>query len=89
MSLDKTIWREAIAQYRAWNEAKFVEQVLTAGQKTPAQKWREYQDLFAFGRWIKPEPSLWEQKQIANAWARYYECLWQFEQWRQQRGRTT
>ena len=37
MSLDRTLWREAMAQYRAWNEAKFVEQVLTAGQKTPAE----------------------------------------------------
>jgi hypothetical protein len=89
MSLDRTLWREAMAQYRAWNEAKFVEQVLTAGQKTPAQKWREYQDLFAFGRRIKPEPSLWEQKQVADAWARYYERIQRLERWRRGRGRTT
>jgi hypothetical protein len=89
MSLNKTIWREAVAYYRSWNEAKFVEQVLTAGQKTLAEKWREYQDLFAFGRRIKPEPSLWEQKQVADAWATYYARIQRFEQWRQRRGRTT
>lgn len=88
MILDRTIWREAMAHYRAWNEAKFVEQVLTAGQKTPAERWREYHDLFAFGRRIKSEPSLWEQKQVADAWTTYYERIQRFEQWRQQRGRT-
>jgi hypothetical protein len=89
MGLDKAIWREAIAHYRAWNEAKFIEQLLTAGQKTPAEKWREYQDLFAFGRQIKPEPSRWEQKQTAGAWATYYARIRRFERWRQQYGRTT
>jgi hypothetical protein len=89
MSLDKAIWREAIAHYRAWNEAKFIEQLLTAGQKTPAEKWREYQDLFAFGRQIKPEPSLWEQKQTAGAWATYYARIQQLERWRQQRVRAS
>ncbi|MDZ7260956.1 MAG: hypothetical protein ONB05_02395 [candidate division KSB1 bacterium] len=89
MSLDKTVLREALAHYRAWNEAKFVEAVLTAGQKTPAEKWQEYQDLFAFGRLLKPEPSLWEQKWRAEEWATYYERIRRFEEWRRQRGTTT
>jgi hypothetical protein len=79
MSLDKTIWREAMAQYRAWNEAKFVEQVLTAGQKTPAEKWREYQELMSLCWRLKLKLSRWEQQRIAEEWEAYYAAIQQFE----------
>ena len=88
MSLDKNLWREAIAHYQAWNDAVFADQVLHPSQKTPAEKWRIYQDLYAFGRKIKPQPSLWEQEQTAKTWAAYYESIQQFEQWRKEHGGT-
>ena len=89
MSLDRTIWREALAQYRAWNEAKFVEQVLSAGQKTPAERWREYQELMSLCWKLKPEPSLWEQQRTAEEWEAYYASIRRFEEWRQGRGKET
>lgn len=88
MNLDKTIWREALAHYRAWNECEFVEQVLSAGQKTPGQKWREYRNLYVFGRRIKADPSEWEENQTAEVWAEYYERIMNFERWRRLRGRS-
>lgn len=45
--MDRQLVREARELYRAWNEAKFVHQVLTAGQKTSTEKQREYQDRYA------------------------------------------
>jgi len=89
MSLDETIWQEAIAQYRAWNDDVLASQVLQTPKKTPAEKWRAYQDLYAFARKIRPQPSLWEQEQTAQAWATYYERIQRFERWRQERGGTT
>jgi hypothetical protein len=85
MSLDKNIVREAIAQYEAWNEAKFVDQVLSAGQKSPAEKWREYQTLMSLCWKLKPEQSPWEQQRIAEEWEAYHTLMRRFEEWRQGR----
>lgn len=89
MSIDKAIWREAMAQYRAWNEAKFTEQVLTAGQKTPAEKWQEYQELVALCWKLKPEQSLWEQQRAVEEWEAYYASIRRFEEKRGGRGKET
>jgi hypothetical protein len=77
--LDPVAVREALAHYRAWNEAEFVDRVRNAGKKTPAEKWREYQDLFAFARSIKPELSPGAQVLAAQEWVDYYEKLKRFE----------
>jgi hypothetical protein len=45
MSLDKKVWKEALAHYREWNEAKFAERVRNAGKKSLAEKWEEYKEL--------------------------------------------
>lgn len=82
MALDKNIWREAIARYRAWNEAEFVEQVLTAGQKSPIERWREYQALVSLCWKLKPELSLWEQRRAVEEWEAYYDAMRRFEEWR-------
>lgn len=89
MSLDKNIWREAIAQYRAWNEAKFVEQVLSAGQKSPAERWREYQALMPLCWKLKPKQSPWEQQRITEEWEAYYASMRRFEEWRREHGKGT
>ncbi len=89
MCLDKNIWHEGIAQYRAWNEAKFVERVLTAGQKSPIERWREYQALASLCWKLKPEPSLWEQRRAVEEWEAYYEAMRRFEGWRRGRGKGT
>ena len=34
MAEDKTLWREAPARYRAWNEAQFADRVRQAGERT-------------------------------------------------------
>ncbi len=86
MALDKAVLKEALAQYRAWNEAEFVDQVRNAGRKTPEEKWREYQALFAFGRRIKTEVSPAAQRQAAREWECYFERVRRFEAWRRSRG---
>jgi hypothetical protein len=37
MTIDKTVWREALAHYRVWNEDVFMDRVLRAGEQTPAE----------------------------------------------------
>jgi hypothetical protein len=86
ISLDKLSPREARELYRAWNEDDLVHRVLTAGQKTPAEKWQEYLALHSFGRVLKPEPSRAEQQAHAEMWERYYDRIRRFEEWRRQRG---
>lgn len=78
--------REALAQYRAWNEAEFVEWVRNAGKKTPAEKWREYKSLFALGRRLKPKQSPGVQVMAALEWEVYYEQMRRFEARRQAHG---
>ena len=79
MAVDKATLREALAYYRAWNEAEFVDQVRNAGKKTPEEKWQEYQALFAFGLLIKPESSPAVQRQSAREWQTYLERIQRFE----------
>ena len=86
MKLDRAAWDEALAHYRAWNEAEFVDRVRNAGQRTPADKWQEYRSLFAFTRRIKPQCSPGEQQLTAWEWAAYYERMHRFETRRQSRG---
>ena len=86
MTLDKKIWQKAIAQYKAWNDAVFMSQVLERRQKTPAEKWRAFLDLYEFGRRIKPQPGLWDQEQTVRDWERYYSSIHRFEEWRRKRG---
>jgi hypothetical protein len=83
---DPNLLREALAQYRAWNEAEFEEQVRNAGKKTPAEKWREYKSLFALGRRLKPEQGACAQVMAALEWDDYYEQMRRFEARRQARG---
>ena len=85
-TLDKAAIREALAQYQAWNEADFVHRVRTAGQKTTAEKWREYRELYAFARRMKSELSPLAQVMAAQEWEGYYEQLRRFEARRQSRG---
>ncbi len=79
MTLDKAIWQEALAQYRAWNEAEFEERVRSAGKKSPAEKWREYRAMFALARRLKPELGPGGQALAALEWETYYEQLQRFE----------
>jgi hypothetical protein len=86
MALNKVIWQQALAHYRAWNEAEFIDQVRDAGKKTPEEKWREYQALFAFGRRLRPEPSPAAQRQTAREWEYFYEQIRRFEARRKTHG---
>ena len=88
MALNKEIIQEAQAHYRAWNEAKFADRARRgwAGQKNLAQKWHEYLDLMEFGRQIRPQPSLSQQRRKWANLAQYYQRIQQFEAWRQERG---
>ena len=85
-TIDKTAWQATLAQYRAWNDAVWQEKVRNAGQKSPAQKWREFLDLMEFGMQIKPRPSAHEQRQKIAMLNRYYERIQRFETWREQHG---
>jgi len=84
---DKALWREALAHYRAWNEAEFADRVRRAGEQSLAEKWRAYLDLMAFCWRANPEPSKWEQRQTAREWETYYVRMQRFEEQRQRRRR--
>lgn len=88
MRLDKIIWREAISQYKAWNEDKFKEQVLSAGKKTIADKWQEYEKLVSLCWKLKPNPGLREQQHSIEEWEAYYTSINQFEERRKRYGKT-
>lgn len=83
MAEDKALWHEALAHYRAWNEAEFIDRVQRAGERTPAEKWRIFLDLMAFGRRIRPSPSEHAQQREAIALQTYYAHIRQFESRRQ------
>lgn len=87
MAEDKALWHEALAHYRAWNEAEFIDRVQRGGERTPAEKWRIFLDLMAFGRRINPQGSEWEQRQTIEEWEAYYAKMRRFEERR--RGRET
>jgi len=87
MGLHKKIGLQTLAHYQAWNEQKRLHESLTAGQKTPAQKWEEYKAFFAFARQIKPKPSDGEVKKRAEEWEECYRRVIEFEKRRRQRGR--
>ena len=82
MTLDKALWREVLAHYRAWNEDVFRDRVLRAGEQTPAEKWRVYLELMSFGLKIRPTPSVWQQRRTMADWETYYARIKKFEEWR-------
>jgi hypothetical protein len=86
---DRTLWREALAHYRAWNEAEFADRVRRANEQSLAEKWRAYQDLMAFCWRINPEPSEWEQRQTIQEWEAYYAKIRRFEDRRRRHGTAT
>ncbi len=87
MTEDKALWREALAHYRAWNEAEFADRVRRAGEQSLAEKWHAYLDMMAFCWRANPEPSKWEQRQTAREWETYYVRMQRFEEQRQRRHR--
>ena len=89
MAEDRELWREALAHYRAWNEAKFADRVRRAGEQMLAEKWRAYLDLLVLCWRVNPEPSEWEQRQTAEEWTSYYARMRRFEERRRERGTAT
>jgi diketogulonate reductase-like aldo/keto reductase len=89
MAEDKALWHQALAHYRAWNEAKFADRVRRAGEQSLTEKWRAYLDLMAFCWRVNPEPSKWEQRQTVKEWEAYYTRIQRFEERRRGRGTTT
>jgi hypothetical protein len=86
MALDKNLLREALAHYRAWNEAEFADRLRQVGQKSQAQKWREYLALMEFGFQIRSQPTESEQRRKVETLQRYYSLIRRFEEKRQQGG---
>ena len=89
MAEDKALWHEALAHYRAWNEAEFIDRVQRAGEQSLAEKWRAYLNLMAFCWRIKPQASKWEQRQTIEEWETYYARIRRFEKRRHERGAAT
>lgn len=83
--IDKKAWQTALAQFRLRNEAEFREKIRNAGKKSPAQKWREFLAIMAFGMKIKPQPSEHEHRQKVKMLDQYYERMQSFEARRRQR----
>ena len=80
MTIDKALLREALAHYRVWNEDVFMDRVLRAGEQTPAEKWRAYQELMSFGLKIRPSPSIWQQRRTMEDWETCYGRIRRFEE---------
>jgi hypothetical protein len=86
---DKTLWHEAVAHYRAWNEAEFADRVRRTSEQSLTEKWQAYQDLMAFCWRVNPEASEWEQTQTLKEWESYYSRMRRFEERRRRRDTTT
>jgi len=89
MTEDKALWREALAHYRAWNEAEFADRVRRAGEQSLTERWHAYLDLTAFCWRTNPESSKWEQRQTIEEWETYYARMRRFEERRRGRGTAT
>jgi hypothetical protein len=85
MTIDKALLREVLAHYRAWNKDVFMDRVLRAGEQTPAEKWRTYQELMSFGLKIRPTPSIWQQWRTIEDWETYYARIKKFEEKRRRK----
>jgi hypothetical protein len=88
MTGDKALLREALAHYRAWNEAEFADRVRRAGEQTLAEKWRAFLDLMTFCWRASPKASEWEQRRTVEEWKAYYAKMRRFEERRRERGTT-
>jgi hypothetical protein len=85
VTLDKNVLRETLANYQTWDEAKFVDRVRRAGQRSREQKWHEYLALMEFGLQIRSWPSKSQQRRKMKAFDQYYSRIHQFEARRKQR----
>ncbi|MCI0514953.1 hypothetical protein L0128_17195 [candidate division KSB1 bacterium] len=83
---EKAMWRTVVAQYRAWNEAKFRAEVRNAGTKSPQQKLEEFMALMEFGLMLKPMPSPHEQRQKVEMLNRGCELMQLFVERSKSRG---
>ncbi|MBI5302749.1 MAG: hypothetical protein HY868_11470 [Chloroflexi bacterium] len=77
--MDQQVWRAALAYYQAWNEEKFVTQVLQRGRYTTDEKWQMYQDLYEQAMRIKSRSSLTELLHHAQELEEYYTQIQKFE----------
>ena len=84
MTEDKALWREALAYYRAWNEAEFADRVRRAGERTPVEKWNIFLDMWSFGIRIRPEQGLAGLRRETGGHQVYYTRIQQFEEKRRQ-----
>ena len=85
--LDKELYRNALEQYRLWNEAEA--ERARSQQLSPAEGWRRYVELVDFCLRLAPEQSRQQREQRLADWDRYYQRVKQFEAWRRSRGKAT
>jgi len=87
MPTDKQTLREALAQYRAWNEADLMERLQNAGKRSPAKRWHDHQELVSFCWTVEPQASAREQQLRIEEWDAYYTSLRRFEMEQARRAR--
>ena len=87
--MDKKTLKERQAYYRAWNEDKFMRQVLQSARMTAKERWEAYQDLYDFVfRTRRRRASYFEQVYVMNEWKEYLDRIQRFEQKKRQHGKT-
>ena len=82
--IDATLYRDALKQYKEWNEAELLEQVRNAGNTPPEKKVRQYFELMAFCRLLNPQQSEWQRAEKLAALDRDYEAVIKLEKRRKQ-----
>ncbi len=87
--IDGALYRDALKQYKQWNEAELIEQLRNAGKTPPEKKLRQYFELVEFCRRLNPQQSEWQRADKLAALDRYYEAVRKLEEWRKQRVRTS
>ncbi len=86
--LDKELYRNALEQYKQWNEAELGARARSP-MLSPAEGWRRYVELVDFCLRLAPEQSRQQREQRLADWDSYHQRVRQLEAWRQSHGKAT
>ncbi len=86
---EKRVLKETLAHYRAWNDEKFLSQVMESNRMTATERWQAYQDLFELAIKIHPQSSRAEQLYEMHEWSDYLNRIRRFEKRRQALAKST
>ncbi|HSN78534.1 MAG TPA: hypothetical protein VL334_25980 [Anaerolineae bacterium] len=88
MKIDAQLYRQALAEYRQWNDAEMKARAREASLRQSDAGWKEFNALWSFARLVGAKQSPMQRKQKLEAIDLYYERVKKLEAWRQEHGRT-